>query len=299
MQNIGFIGLGSIGSRMAKNIVKAGYPLTVFDINTEAMDELEGRGAVKANSPKEVGSRSRIVFLMVQNFPQCESCLLGKEGLLEGLREGTIIICSTISSDEAAKLRDMCLDKGIRMLDSPVSGGTKGADAGTLTLMVAGEDEVYKDCLPVLETVGSQLIKVGNQIGQGQAMKAVNQHLVTIHLAAMAEALVLGVKSGLDPGMIYRTVKNSAGNSWMFEDKVPGILSRDFTARSSLQIQLKDLDICLRMGQKTRAPLFLGSACKEIFKLAEARHLGVEDSSSIVKIYEQLGEATVVQQESK
>ncbi|GGG19099.1 NAD(P)-dependent oxidoreductase [Paenibacillus abyssi] len=293
MQKVGFIGLGSIGSRMAKNIGRAGYELTVYDINAEAMNELEREGATKANHPKEVGERSNIVFLMVQNYSQCVSCLQGDEGLLEGLRNGIVIVSSTVSPDEVRAIEIMCREKRIKVLDAPVSGGTKGASGGTLTLMVSGGEEAYRQCLPILQKVGSRIIKVGHEEGLGQAMKAVNQHLVSIHLVSMAEAMVLGVKNGLDPEMIYEVIKNSAGNSWMFEDKVPGVLSRDFSPRSSLAIQHKDLNICLDMGNRTRSPLLLGSVCKEIYKLADARGLAGEDSSSVIKIYEEMAKIMV------
>ena len=292
MQKAGFIGLGSMGSHMAKNILKAGYSLTVFDINHEAMDELERLGAHKANSPKEVGENSQIVFLMVQNFSQCESCILGTDGLLEGIRKGVIIVSSTISPDEVLKIEEFCKEQGIEVLDCPVSGGTKGAKDGMLTLMAAGKDEVYKECLPILQTVGSNIVHVGNKVGLGQSIKAVNQHLASINYVALVETMVLGIKSGLDPELIYHVVKVSTGNSWVFENIVPSMLSRDFSEFNSRNI-LKDLNICQDMGNRTKSPLFLGNVCKEMFKLADSKNLGSDDFSSIVKIYEEMGDILV------
>ncbi|SDI89545.1 NAD(P)-dependent oxidoreductase [Natribacillus halophilus] len=299
MQKVGVVGLGSIGFNMAKNLVEAGYELSVFDINPHPMDELERYGARKTNSPREVGASAHIVFLMVQNFSQCESCLTGNDGIMQGMEDGAIIVTSTIAPDEVREIEGICSKKGIEVLDSPVSGGVKGAESGSLTLMVAGKKELYDFCLPVLHVVGSNVRKVGDEIGLGQAIKAVNQHLVSIHLVAMAEALALGVKGGLDPELIYDVVKDSAGNSWMFEDKVPGILERDFLPRSSLDIQKKDLDICIHTGNQLQVPLFLGSACKEIYKLADAKNLDQEDSSTLVKIYEELGDLLVTKDDSK
>jgi 2-hydroxymethylglutarate dehydrogenase len=294
MPAIGFIGLGAIGSRMAKNILKSGYALTVFDINPDAVNEQVQGGAAAAPVAREVGERSDIVFLMVQNYAQCESCLLGADGLLAGMKPGGIvIISSTVSPDQIRKLAQLCADKGVEVLDTPVSGGVKGAGDGTLTLMCGGREAVYQACLPVLQAVGSKIVKVGDEAGLGQAMKAVNQHLVSIHLASMAEAMVMGVKSGLDPEMIYDIIVKSAGNSWMLEDKMPFVLNRDFSPRSSLAIQHKDLKICMEIGESVGAPMLLGKVCEEIYGMAANRDLSGEDSSSVIKVYEEMADVLV------
>ncbi len=297
MKQIGIIGLGAMGFHMAKNILKAGYRLSVYDIRPEAVDRLARLGAQKADCPREVGASADIVFLMVQNYKQCEDCLLGTTGLLTGLTGGTLIVTSTIAPDEVKKVAAYCGDKGVEVLDSPVSGGTKGAADGSLTLMIGGKDEVYEECLPVLKCLGSNLVKVGYEVGQGQAMKAVNQLLFGVHMVAMAEAMVLGAKCGLDPVVLYRVIKNSAGNSRVFENRAPSVINRDFSVRSTLGIQFKDTDIAVRTADSVKAPVFLATVVRELYKIADAKGVTIEDSSAIIKLYEDL--ANVIVQKSE
>lgn len=293
MKQIGIIGLGAMGFNMAKNILKAGYRLTGYDIRPEAMDRLARLGAEKAACPKDVGANADSVFLMVQNFKQCEDCLLGPSGLLAGLTGGTLIVTSTIAPDEVKKIAAYCSEKDVEVLDSPVSGGTKGAADGSLTLMISGKDEVYQECLPVIKCLGSNLVKVGDEVGQGQAIKAVNQLLFGVHMVAMAEAMVLGAKCGLDPEVVYRVVKSSAGNSRVFENRVPAIINRDFSVRSTLGIQFKDTDIAVRTADSVKAPVFLAPVARELYKIAEAKGVTIEDSSAIIKLYEDLANVIV------
>lgn len=293
MKKLGFIGLGAMGRQIAAHLIAAGYPLVVYDVRPEAVDELTQLGAIGANNPREIGEQAQTVLLMVNTFSQYEQCLLGKEGLLSGLSKGVVVILSTIAQEEIKKVAAWCKDCGVEMLDSPVSGGTKGAAEGTLTIMAAGKDEVFQDSLPIFNAFGTKVFKVGEQIGQGQAVKAVNQLLVGVHMVAMAEAMVLGAKSGVDPEMIFDVVKNSAGTSRIFESRVPTVINRDFSTRSTLSIQLKDIDISVRAADSVKAPAFLSIVCRELFKLAGAKFDDTEDSSAIVKLYEELGEVRV------
>jgi 3-hydroxyisobutyrate dehydrogenase-like beta-hydroxyacid dehydrogenase len=293
VEQVGLIGLGAMGLHMARNILKAGHGLTVYDIRREAMEEAERAGAMTAASSKDVGAKSGIVILMLQNYMQCETCMLGEDGLLAGMKDGVVIVTSTISPDEMKKIATVGGANGIEFLDSPVSGGTKGAADGSLTLMTAGEDKVYQECLPVLKCLGSNLVKVGSEIGQGQAMKAVNQLLVGVHMVAMAEAMVLSAKCGLDPELVYEVVKNSAGNSRIFENRALGVINRDFSTRSTLGIQFKDTDISVRTADSVKAPVFLAPICRELFKIAEAKGVSWEDSSAVVKLYEDMADIKV------
>lgn len=293
MQKIGFIGLGAMGSWIAKHLIDAGYPLVVYDVRREAIDGLTSLGAVGANSPKELGEQAQTVFLMVNTFSQCEQCLLGQDGLLSELRNGVVVALSTIAPEDIKKVAVWCRDRGVELLDSPVSGGTKGAAEGTLTLMASGTDAVFQECLPILRTFGKKIFKVGDQAGQGQAVKAVNQLLVGVHMVAMAEAMVLGAKSGVDPKMIFEVVRNSAGTSRIFESRVPTVINRDFSTRSTLGIQLKDIDISVRAADSVKSPAFLSIVCRELFKLAGTKYDEAEDSSAIIKLYEEMGEVRV------
>ncbi|NPV54949.1 MAG: NAD(P)-dependent oxidoreductase [Firmicutes bacterium] len=288
-ENIGFIGLGSMGKSMAKNLLKAGFPLTVYDIRLEPVEELKGLGASGAASPREVGAKSDIIFVMVLNFPQVESCTFGDDGVLAGMKPGsTLIVTSTIAPSEIKKVAEAAAAKGVNVLDSPVSGGARGAAAGTLTMMVAGSDDVFEACKDALFAVGSNTIKVGNEIGIGQVVKAANQLLVSVHLVAIGEAMVLGTKAGADPEIMYEVIRKSAGNCWMFEDKMPTILEGDFSTRGALDIQIKDLNICLMTGKELNVPLFTSAVAREVFLWANAMGLGRQDASAIIKVFEQV-----------
>ncbi len=296
MKAVGMIGLGAMGRHLAKHIVDAGYPLVVNDVRAEAMETLGSLGTLAANSPRELGKQVEIALLMVNSFSQCKDCLVGTDGLLAGMKQGIVVVLSTIAPDEVKTLAVWCAEAGLELLDSPVSGGTKGAAEGSLTVMTAGKDTVFAECLPILQSFGSKIVKVGNEIGQGQSVKAVNQLLVGVHMVAMAEAMVLGAKSGIDPEIIYDVVKNSAGNSRIFESRVPTVIKRDFSTRSTLSIQLKDIDISVRAADSVKAPAFLSIMCRELFKLAEAKFDKDEDSSAIIKLYEELGEVRAAKQ---
>ena len=288
-KKVGVIGLGSMGKSIAKNLLKAGFELTVYDIRPEPIDELRTLGAYGAESLKEVGERSDIVFVMVLNFPQAESCTTSKDGVLTSMKPGsTLIVTSTIAPSEIKQIAKAAAAKGINTLDAPVSGGAGGAAEGTLVIMVSGSDEVYEECKEALFAVGSNTMKVGNEIGIGQVVKAANQLLVTVHLVAIGEAMVLGTKAGADPEILYEVIKKSAGNCWMFEQKVPSILEGDFHTRGALDIQIKDIDICLKTGRELNVPLYTSAASREVFIMANSMGYGREDASAIIKVFEKI-----------
>ena len=285
---VGIIGLGSMGRYLARHIYDDGFTLYVYDIRPECMEEITKMGAIKAESPKEVGKNSDIVILMVNTYSQCLDCLNGEEGLLRGMEGGIVIVSCTIAFDEAHAIEYLCMDAGIQMLDAPVSGGTRGAMDRALTVMAAGDEEVYNKCLPVLKCIGDKIVRVGSQIGQGQKMKAINQLLVGIHMVATAEAFCMGARCGLDLQMLYDIIKSSAGTSRIFESRGQSIIARDFSTRSTLSIQVKDMNISLKTADSVKSPIFLGHVCQELFKIAEARYTNTDDSSSVIKIYEEL-----------
>jgi 3-hydroxyisobutyrate dehydrogenase len=246
-------------------------------------------GAYGASSLKEVGERSDIVFVMVLNFPQVESCTTAENGVLSGMKLGsTLIVTSTIAPSEIKQIAQEAAAKGVNTLDAPVSGGAGGAAAGSLVLMVSGPDEVFEECKEALLAVGSNTMKVGNEIGVGQVVKAANQLLVTVHFVAMSEAMVLGTKAGADPEILYEVIRKSAGNSWLFENKMPTILEGDFGTRGALDIQIKDIDICLKTGKEFNVPLYTSAACREVFIWANAMGFGRDDASSVIKMFEKV-----------
>jgi 3-hydroxyisobutyrate dehydrogenase-like beta-hydroxyacid dehydrogenase len=285
---IGIIGLGSMGRHIARHIVEDGFMLTVYDIRSECMQESIEMGAIQAGNPKEVGKNSQIVILMVNSYAQCMDCLTGNNGLLQGMKDGILIVSSTIAFDAARAIESLCFEAGLRMLDAPVSGGTRGAMDKTLTVLAAGNDETYNTCLPVLRCMGNNIIHVGSQIGQGQKMKAINQLLVGIHMVATAEAFSMAAKCGLDLQLVFDTIKTCAGTSRIFENRGRSIIDRDFSTRSTLSIQVKDMDIIMKTAASVEAPIFLGNVCRDLFKIAEEKYTSTDDSISVIKIYEDL-----------
>jgi len=286
---IGFIGLGNMGLGMARNILKSGFPLIGYDVREEPLRAIEGMGGQRAKSPREVSERARIAFVVVLNYPQIEQAILGEQGLQEGVKPGDVIVpMSTISPHQVKELAQKLENRGIQILDAPISGGKEGAEAGTLSIMVGGEKAAFERCLPVFQAMGKNVRHLGG-LGSGMSMKLVNNLLVAVNGLAVAEAMVLGKKAGLDPQTILEIIPKSAGDSWMFRNRAPQMVSRDFTCRGELDILVKDLGYILEMGHSVKAPLFLSTVAKEVFQIASRMGWGKEDDSAVVKAIEMMG----------
>lgn len=285
MEKVGMVGLGVMGHSIASHLMDSGYPMVLYDLRPEVLEDLAARGAERAACLAELGEKADTVFMIVNDFPCCESVL---KGLLETMRGGTVVNMSTISMEDAKTLEGMAAEKGVRMLDCPVSGGTAGARDGTLTVMAAGAEEVFQCCLPMLRCFGKNVVHVGTQAGQGQAMKAVNQLLVGIHMCATAEAFTMARGCGLNLQMVYDTIRTSAGNSRIFENRGQYLIDRDFSIRSTLRIQLKDTDIACRTADAAGTPALLGRTARELFKLAVGKYPPNDDSIEVVRLYEEL-----------
>lgn len=289
MKEIGFAGLGTMGKEMAYGILKGGYPLSVYDIAEEPVRDLAAVGAHGCASLKGLGKRAELVILMVNTYGQCRDCLLGKEGLLSAMETGkTVVVSSTIARDEMIALAESCREAGLFFLDAPVSGGKKGAAEHALTFMCSGKREVFEDCLPVLSCMGSNHFYIGCEAGQGTTVKAINQLLFGIHMAAAAEAFTLGAKCGISPQILYDTVMKSAGASRAFESRGPKVINRDFSTSSTLSIQVKDTDISVRTAESAGAPAFLANVSRQLFRLAQQRYDETLDSIAVIKLYEEL-----------
>lgn len=285
--SVGFIGLGAMGSSVAKHLVAAGYPLVLYDVRQEAMAGFPER-VLKASSSFELGNVVDVCFLMVNTYEQCLNVLTGNDGLLRGLQCRTLILLSTIAPHDAVSIEKECDKTGVEVLDCPVSGGTKGALEGTLTLMVSGSRVLFETCEAMLRSFSRQIFFIGEAVGLGQSMKAVNQLLFGVHMVAMAEAVSLGENLGLSLESIYEVVSQSSGASHVFMSRMPTVIKRDFSTRSTLDIQVKDMKICLDTAERRRAPLFLAPVAKELFTIAENHMDSKEDSSAVLKLYEKL-----------
>lgn len=285
MNKIGMIGLGAMGHSVAENIMGHGYSMVLYDIRPEAYADLMAQGAEGAASLEELGQKVSTVLMMVNTYPQCCSVM---ESLLKTLRGGVIINLGTISMDEAQDLEKRAAAADCRMIDCPVSGGTAGAKEGTLTLMAACSDELFESHKQLLESFSANPKHVGTEVGQGQAIKAINQLLVGVHMCATAEAFTLASKCGVDLQMMYDTVCTSAGRSEIFRNRGQYLIERNFNTRSTLQIQLKDTGIACKTAEAVGAPTLLANTAKELFKLAVRKYPPTDDSLEVVRIYEEL-----------
>ncbi|MGO8701719.1 MAG: 2-hydroxy-3-oxopropionate reductase [Limisphaerales bacterium] len=285
---IGFIGLGIMGKPMARNLLKAGYPLVVHDLNRQAVQEIVTVGAAASASPKEIARQASTLITMLPNSPEVEEVLSGADGVLEGAAPGsTVIDMSSISPMVAREMGDLLGSKGVRFLDAPVSGGEPGAIHGTLSIMVGGAEEVFNECKDLLLAMGKSVVRVGN-VGSGNVTKLANQVMVALHIAAMAEALVLGVKAGVDPALIFTAIRGGLAGSNVFDAKASRVMDGNFEPGFKVDLHLKDLANALEAGRQLGAPLFLTAQVAEILKALKVEGLGQKDHSAILQFYEKL-----------
>lgn len=286
-QAIGFIGIGKMGLPMAARLIEAGYPLIAFDLRAEAMKLAVGRGAKPAAGPKELARPSDIVILSLPNSDVVEEVVLGDGGVIEGAKGGSILIdTSTSYPGSTIKISKALAAKGIEMLDAPVSGGVRGALAGTLSVMVGGKEEVFKKCAPVLSTIGKNLFYMGPS-GSGHVMKAVNNYLSASSLVATSEAVVLAAKTGLSPKKVVEVLNTSSGKSHSTELKFPAyILPRNFASGFTLGLLNKDLEIFTRLGREHKMPLFVANVVQQIYGYGVGRGGEDADHTEIIKFIE-------------
>ena len=285
-KRIGFIGLGSMGKAMATNILKAGFPLTVYDIRKEPLAEMEKMGANVATSTKKLGEESDVVVVMVLNYPQVKQVILPPEGLLGGMRRGsTLIVTSTISPLEIMEVDKMARQHGVEVVDSPVSGGHERAVEGTLVLMVGAEEKVFKANEPLLKAVGKHIYYTGG-VGKGQTVKMINQILVGAHQVAAAEALIMAKKLGMDLKVLHDIISNSIGDSAVWRMFGSRMITRDFEPRGAVSTMTKDSRSIMQTAVELGAPVLISSMAYQVFRIAESRGLGPKDISSIITIFE-------------
>ena len=293
MKNIGFIGLGIMGKPMVKNLMKAGYTLTVHDVNRAPVQEVVALGATPASSAKEVAEKCPLVILMLPNSPEVKQVVLGKEGLLEGLAAGTIVIdMSSISPVVAREVGEVLAAKGVKFLDAPVSGGEPGAINATLSIMVGGEESVFEECKPILLAMGKAVVRVGG-VGSGNVTKLANQIIVALNIAAMSEALVLGTKAGVQPELIYNAIRGGLAGSNVLEAKALRVMDGNFAPGFKIDLHVKDLANALEAARQFGVPLFLTSQVMEILKSLQIEGNGQKDHSGILLFYEKLAQIEV------
>ena len=292
-ETVGFVGLGIMGLPMSLNLIKAGYPLAVYNRTLSKTQEPASKGAAVADSPKEVAQRSSVVIVMVSDSPDVEQVILGKNGIIEGVREGTVIIdMSTIAPSVTRQIGSLLAEKGAHMLDAPVSGSSWAAVDGTLSIMVGGEPHVFQRSLPVLQAMGSRIIHIGPG-GMGQVAKLVNQVMVAGTLAAVCEGLLLGAKAGVDLDKVFQAVTGGAANSWQLENLGSRILQRDFNPGFSVKLMLKDQRLVNQAAQEMELPMPVSAVARQFFYLLAQKGLGEEGTQSYVKGLEEMANVTV------
>jgi 2-hydroxy-3-oxopropionate reductase len=288
MKAIGFIGLGLMGKPMAKNLLKAGFSLTVHSRSAGPAEELAAQGATAVPSARAVAQASDVVITMVPDAPEVEQVVSGPEGLLAGARPGLIHIdMSTISPVATRRLAELERRAGVTLLDAPVSGGTVGAEAGTLSIMVGGDPAAFEQCRDVFAALGTRLNYMGSS-GAGQITKACNQIMVGGIYAAMAEALVLAQKSGLDPAKVVEVLSGGAARCWALEVRAPRILKRELHPGFKASMQYKDLNIVAETARVEGVPMPVTAVVRELYAAMLADGHGGLDNSALVTVLEKM-----------
>jgi 3-hydroxyisobutyrate dehydrogenase-like beta-hydroxyacid dehydrogenase len=290
---VGFIGLGAMGGPMALNLVNAGFKLVVHDIDQTKTALLRAKGAELAATAEAVAAEVERTIVIVETTEQVQSVVAGERGIIKSAKAGHIVLCmATIDPFAARALAEQLAAKGIAMIDAPVSGGTGRAQSGDLSVIVGGDAAVVAKCEDLFKPMGSRSFHVG-PLGSGLAMKLVNNMLVQVNTVAVAEAMVLGVKAGLDPQMIYDVVRVSTGASAAWELRVPRILTGDFEPGGTIDISYKDQELETAFAKRLGVPLLLANVTQQVYQMARAKGLNKQDGSAIVKVFEQMAGVTV------
>ena len=288
MKKIGFVGLGIMGKPMAKNLLKAGYELVVFDINQEAVAEVVAAGAVKAENAKAVAAQSEAVITMLPNSPHVKAAVLGENGVLEGAKPGLILIdMSSIAPLAAQEVAAAVAAHGVEMLDAPVSGGEPKAIDGTLSIMVGGKQDIFDRCVELLSKMGKSVVRCGD-IGAGNTTKLANQIIVALNIAALSEAMVLATKAGVDPELVFNAIRGGLAGSTVMEAKAPMILAGNFKPGFKIDLHIKDLANAIETGHDVGVPLPLTSSVMEILQALKVDGKGQNDHSGIAMYYEKM-----------
>jgi len=287
-QNIsaaGVIGLGSMGLGMAQSMVKHGIKVAGFDINPAAVAKLVEAGGSGTSNVAEVAKNADVLLVVVVNSAQTDTVLFGENGAAAAMKKGSVIISSaTMAPEDARRLAAKAEALGLLYLDAPISGGAAKAAIGQLTVMASGTQETFKRARPVLDAIAATVHELGDAAGIGASFKMVNQLLAGVHIAAACEAVTFAKKLGLDLPTVYKVITASAGNSWMFENRVPHILDGDYAPRSAVEIFTKDLGIVSDMGRREKFPLQIAATALQMFLMTAAAGMERDDDASVARM---------------
>jgi L-threonate 2-dehydrogenase len=287
---VGVIGLGAMGMGMAQSLRRAGHVVNVFDVRAEVAQKFAAEGGVACASLADIAKASDILVSVVVNAAQTESVLMGDgtaaSGCIDHLKPGSVfVMCSTVDPAFSVGLEKTLNAKGLLYIDAPISGGAAKAASGQMTMMTAGTPEAYAKAEPFLNAMAAKVYKLGDSAGAGSKVKIINQLLAGVHIAAAAEAMALGLREGVDPNALYEVITHSAGNSWMFENRMAHVLAADYTPLSAVDIFVKDLGLVLDMARASKFPLPLSSTAHQMFMQASTAGFAKEDDSAVIKIF--------------
>jgi len=294
-KKVGFIGLGIMGMPMARNLIKAGFEVIVYNRTASKAEQMVSEGARKADSPKEVAKECPVVILIVSDTPDVESVILDENGVVEGIKPDSVVIdMSTISPQATQKIATRLREKKAHMLDAPVSGGEQGAINGTLSIMVGGDAKIFKRCQPIFEAMGKNIVHVGGN-SMGQTVKLMNQILLAGNLNAVVEALIFGQKSGVDLEKAIDAVKGGAAGSWQLTNLAPRIIRRDFRPGFMIDLIQKDLNLVMGAAEVVKTPLPVTSFVHQMYYSLQSAGEGKSGTQALVKVMERIAGVEVGQ----
>jgi putative dehydrogenase len=286
---VGVIGLGAMGMGVAQTLLRKGFEVHACDLRESARASIREAGGHAHETPAAVAERVSALIVLVVNAAQTEAVLFGPQGAAAALAAGGVVIASsTVAPDVAERLGERLGAMGLRLLDAPVSGGAARAATGEMTVMASGAPETFAAVEDVLAAIAARVYRLGDAPGMGSKVKMINQLLAGVHIAAATEAMALGIRAGIDANQLYEVISNSAGASWMFQNRVPHILAGDYTPLSAVNIFVKDLGIVLDSARQLTFPLPLTSAAHQMYLATSACGLGGEDDSAVIKMFQRL-----------
>jgi L-threonate 2-dehydrogenase len=282
----GLIGLGAMGNGMARSLRRAGHAVRVYDVRPEAAQAFARDGGVACASPAELAAASDVVISVVVNAAQTEAVLFGEQGCAAAMKPGSVfVMCSTVDPNVSVAFEKRLADLGILYIDAPISGGAARAASGEITMMTSGAPAAYARAGALLDAMAAKVYTLGDRAGAGSKVKIINQLLAGVHIAAAAEAMALGLREGVDPAALYEVITHSAGNSWMFENRMAHVLAGDYTPLSAVDIFVKDLGLVLDVARASKFPLPLSSTAHQMFMQASTAGFAREDDSAVIKIF--------------
>ena len=285
-ERIGVIGLGAMGRGMAASLRRAGYDVHVCDVRAEAAQAFAAEGGTACTTPAALAALCEVVVSVVVNAEQTEAVLFGEHGAAAALKPGSVfVMCSTVSPGWSVALEARLAELGVLYLDAPISGGAAKAASGQMTMMTAGGAAAYAKVGGALDAMAAKVYRLGDRAGAGSKVKIINQLLAGVHIAAAAEAMALGLREGVDADALYEVITHSAGNSWMFENRMAHVLAGDYTPLSAVDIFVKDLGLVLDTARATKFPLPLSATAHQMFMQASTAGHGHEDDAAVIKIF--------------